>query len=180
MSSVACPTVRGANQSRQAPVGRMRTATRCECPCGPIEARSFGNQWHPVSPIVPARGEHTQAIAVPPADEAIAIVLDLIDPVRPGRHGVRVLGRYGAMKPGGRRIGPGECQRMSWLGRGQVARRFGPMIGRSAILVGNSLRAGFFLCQVIFPQPFRRRIDFGEVILSATRRLAVKSKPRGT
>jgi hypothetical protein len=41
-------------------------------------------------------------------------------------------------------------------------------------------RAGFFVFQVIFPEPFCRLIDFGEVILPAARQSAVKAKPRRT
>ena len=44
----------------------------------------------------------------------------------------------------------------------------------------TSWRAGFFLFQVIFPEPSCRLIDFREVILPTARELAVKAKPRST
>jgi|ERR1700730_7231930 hypothetical protein len=57
--------------------------------------------WHPVGVVVAAPGEHPHPVALAPADEPEAVVLDLMHPVRPGRHGVAEVGRQGSMKPTG-------------------------------------------------------------------------------
>src|SRR5262249_20654972 len=48
----------------------------------------FGNCGHAVSPILAMAAEHAHAVAVAPADEPEAVVLDFVGPCRPGWNGV--------------------------------------------------------------------------------------------
>ena len=45
----------------------------------------FGDQRYPIGVVIAAPGEHPDAIAVAPADEAEPVVLDLVHPLRAGR-----------------------------------------------------------------------------------------------
>ena len=72
----------------------------------------FGDRRHPVRPIVSAAGKHTDPVAVAPADEPEAIVLDFIGPFRPGRHGAAECGQAGLDKADGAEGGGVERQSM--------------------------------------------------------------------
>ena len=51
-----------------------------------VERRQrLGDRRHAVGVVVAAPGEHAHPVAVAPADEAEAVVLDLVDPLRAGR-----------------------------------------------------------------------------------------------
>ena len=44
--------------------------------------------WHPISVVIAAPGEDANPIAFTPADKPVAVVLDFVDPLRAGRHGL--------------------------------------------------------------------------------------------
>jgi hypothetical protein len=50
--------------------------------CAPIVGRS---EWGPTGPIVATAREYPHLIAVAPADEPEAVMLDLVHPLRPGQ-----------------------------------------------------------------------------------------------
>jgi hypothetical protein len=47
----------------------------------------LGNPGHALGPIMAPAGECSDPIAVASAHETVAVVLDLVDPKRPARHG---------------------------------------------------------------------------------------------
>jgi len=47
-----------------------------------------GDRRQPVRPVVATSGEGPDAVAIAPADEAVAVVLDLMNPGGVVRHGV--------------------------------------------------------------------------------------------
>jgi hypothetical protein len=71
-------------------------------------------------------GEHADALVIAPAHEAEAVVLDLIDPLRAGRH----------HPADGREAWFDEARRMHGHGRRKIA--FGA-VDESSIVLGNSL-----------------------------------------
>src|SRR5262249_8124252 len=61
--------------------------------------QSLRDQWNAVGPVVTAPAEYAHALALAPADEAEAVVLDLVSPLRPGRHTVAVRRHAGLDEP---------------------------------------------------------------------------------
>jgi hypothetical protein len=51
---------------------------------------SFRDAGHPISPIVPTSAEDAYTVTIPATDKTEAVMLDLIDPLRPCRHRVTV------------------------------------------------------------------------------------------
>ena len=57
------------------------------------------DEGKPVGPVVASPGQQPDAHWVAPGHQTVAIVLDLVNPVGPGRRLVGGLGRHGSMKP---------------------------------------------------------------------------------
>ena len=69
-------------------------------------AHGLGDRHELGRPVAPVAGPQAHAIAVLAREEAIAVVLQLVQPAITGRHGLARIGWHGTMKPGGlRRFG---------------------------------------------------------------------------
>jgi hypothetical protein len=63
--------------------GRTLRLLRPSSPISPGVCQGIHDPWHPIGIVVAAPREHAEPVAVAPADEAKAVMLDLVRPLRP-------------------------------------------------------------------------------------------------